>query len=154
MSDPDSPGGRTFAAKLQYLYDNVLPAGRRKAYTDREVAAGIKELGYDISFNYLHTLRSGTKTNPTMRHVEAIAKFFAVPVGYFATDDDAAKVEQELATLVGLRELKEALDDPGIRVLALRARGLSADSLARLGDMIDLVRNLETGHRRDHSAEA
>ena len=50
----------------------------------------------------------------------------------------------ELRQLATLRDLKDALDDPDVRLLALKARGLSSPSLTHLHGIIDHVRSLES----------
>jgi hypothetical protein len=71
-----------------------------------------------------------------MKHVEGLAAFFGVPVNYFFNDDVAARVDAELDLLVALRE-------GPIRQIALRAAGLSTESLQAIAEMIEHVRRLE-----------
>jgi transcriptional regulator with XRE-family HTH domain len=143
MIDNSEGRRRTLADKLAHLYVTVRPAGRSKPYTDREVAAAITAQGVEISASYLNLLRTGRKTNPTLRHLQALAQFFGVPVAYLCDDGTVERVDAELARLTELRELQDALNTPEVRVVALKARGLSAASLERLGDIIDHVRQLE-----------
>jgi transcriptional regulator with XRE-family HTH domain len=131
-----APPKRTFAEKLDRLFRTVHPAGRG-AYSYNEVAAGIRERGAaSISPQYLWLLRRGERDNPTIQHLEAIADFFGVPAAYFLDDEKAAKVDQELAAVVALR-------DSSVRQVALRAAGLSPQSLDAIQEMIDQVRRLE-----------
>jgi transcriptional regulator with XRE-family HTH domain len=143
MIDNSEGRRRTLADKLAHLYVTVRPAGRSKPYTDREVAAAITAQGVEISASYLNLLRTGRKTNPTLRHLQALAQFFGVPVAYLCDDGTVERVDAELARLTELRELQDALNTPEVRVVALKARGLSPASLERLGDIIDHVRQLE-----------
>jgi hypothetical protein len=59
-----------------------------------------------------------------------------VSPSYFFDDEAAARIDAELALLVALR-------DGSVRHLALRAFGLSADSLATIARMVERVRELE-----------
>ena len=71
-----------------------------------------------------------------MKHVEGLAAFFGVPVNYFFKDEVAAHVEAELDLLLALRE-------GPIRQIALRAAGLSIESLRAIAEMVEHVRRLE-----------
>lgn len=152
----DDPGirRRSLAGKLTHLYSATLPASRKnRPYTDREVAAAICEQGTDVSASYLNLLRTGRKTNPTMRHLAGLARFFGVPPAYFFDDVTASRVDAELERLADMRDLKEALSTPEVQAIALKARGLSDASLRRLGDIIDHVRALEQASRQ-HEGQA
>jgi transcriptional regulator with XRE-family HTH domain len=124
------------AARLDHLFRTVHSHGKVE-YTYREVAEGIRERGFaPISATYVWQLRTGQRSNPTMKHVEGLAAFFEVPVNYFFNDDVAGRVHAELEALVALRQ-------PAIRQIALRAAGLSAESLRAIVAMIEHVRRLE-----------
>jgi hypothetical protein len=59
-----------------------------------------------------------------------------VPVNYFFNDEVATRVNAELDLLVALR-------DGHIRQIALRAAGLSTESLRAIAEMVEHVRRLE-----------
>ena len=71
-----------------------------------------------------------------MRHIEALSDFFGVPPAYFFDDAVAERIDAELALLTSLR-------DAQVRQVALRASGLSAESIGAIVDMIERVRKLE-----------
>jgi transcriptional regulator with XRE-family HTH domain len=124
------------AAKLDRLFAAVHPRGTGE-YTYREVADGVRARGFaPISATYIWQLRTGQRSNPTMKHVEGLAAFFGVPVNYFFNDDVAARVDAELDVLVALRE-------GPIRQIALRAAGLSPESQQAIAEMVEHVRRLE-----------
>jgi transcriptional regulator with XRE-family HTH domain len=136
MADAEQAGGRTLAQKLDHLFRTVHP-GTRGEYSFEEVAAAIRGRGGPtISATYLWQLRKGLRDNPTKKHLEALAAFFGVPPAYFFDDDAARQIEAELALLATLR-------DTSIRQIALRAVGLSPESLNALTEMILRVRQLE-----------
>jgi transcriptional regulator with XRE-family HTH domain len=136
MADAEQAGGRTLAQKLDHLFRTVHP-GSRDEYSFEEVAAAIRGRGGPtISATYLWQLRKGLRDNPTKKHLEALAAFFGVPPAYFFDDDAARRIEAELALLATLR-------DTTIRQIALRAVGLSPESLSALTEMILRVRQLE-----------
>ncbi|MEK8169167.1 hypothetical protein NKH77_03205 [Streptomyces sp. M19] len=65
-------------------------------------------------------LRNGKRTNPSPDVLRALAKFFAVPVGYLLgdlSDSQAQRVEEEVRFLVAMR-------DKRVRGIALRSLGL------------------------------
>jgi transcriptional regulator with XRE-family HTH domain len=135
MADSGPAGRRTFAQKLDHLFRAVHPA--RGEYSYEEVAKAIQQRGGPtISATYLWQLRKGLRDNPTKKHLEAMAAFFGVSPAYFFDDEAAARIEAELALLAALR-------DASVRQIALRATGLSSESLEAIAEMIDRVRQLE-----------
>ena len=136
MSDAESPASRSLAERLDYLFHTVHPAGRGE-YSSEEVANAIRDRGGPtVSATYIWMLRRGSRDNPTKKHLEALSDFFGVPPAYFFDDESAARIEQELAVVTALR-------DAAVHKVALRAAGLSPESLAALAEMIDRVRTLE-----------
>lgn len=111
---------QTLAEKLNYLFAVVLPEGETREYSGREVVAGVRAGGTDLSASHLSELRRGVKTNPTMRVLQGIADFFKIKVAYFFDDDVAEEVEAEL-------RLRAAMRDAQVRDLAFRIAGLPQD---------------------------
>jgi transcriptional regulator with XRE-family HTH domain len=97
---------RTLAEKLNHLFQTVYPAGRGP-WKDAEVAAGLTERGENISDVYIWKLRTGRATNPTIKHLQALAGWFQVNVGYFVDDTATAAVEAQLAVLAELRDRQD-----------------------------------------------
>ncbi|MBO2455162.1 XRE family transcriptional regulator [Actinomadura barringtoniae] len=126
---------RTLAEKLNHLFATVAPHGRGP-YSNEEAAQAITLAGEPISGSYLWLLRKGQRDNPTLRHLEALAKFFGVPPAYFFDDETAAAVDADLALLIALKDL-------GVREVALRTAGLAPESLAMITEVIERVRQLE-----------
>ncbi|GHF23452.1 MULTISPECIES: helix-turn-helix domain-containing protein [Streptomyces] len=135
MNEPDTTAEHTLADKLNHLFRTVVPAGR-EPYTTEEVARTITAGGVPISGSYIWLLRKGQRNNPTLRHVEALAKFFGVPPAYFFDDRVTAAVNADLRLLVALR-------DTQVQRVALRAAGLSPESLHSINEVIERVRELE-----------
>jgi transcriptional regulator with XRE-family HTH domain len=132
----DDPPERTLAERLEYLFRTVRESDRRE-YSNDEVATAItRDQGVTISASYLWYLRTGQRDNPTMKHLSALARFFGVPPAYFFDNDAAERVEAELALLTAMKNAR-------IRDVALRADGLSAESLDTIRDVISRVRQLE-----------
>lgn len=130
----DTAPARTLADKLDHLFQSVHPG--RQEYSYEEVASAIRSTGVTISHTYVWQLRKGLRDNPTIRHLQALADFFGVPVSYFVSETDAAQVDRELAVLTAMR-------DASVRKVALRAAGLSAESLGTITEVIERVRQLE-----------
>ncbi|CCF85427.1 helix-turn-helix domain-containing protein [Nitrolancea hollandica] len=136
MTDSAQPCRDSLAEKLNHLFHTVHPRNRAE-YSNEEVAEAVRSRGGPtISATYLWQLRKGLRDNPTKKHVEALAQFFGVSPAYFFDDEAAAQIKAEL-------ELLAALRDASVRQLALRASGLSPESLSALAEMIERVRQLE-----------
>ena len=135
QADPAPEG--LFAERLDRLFRTAHPKDRGP-YTPAEVADAINAAAGEkvVSGTYLWLLRTGQRDNPTMKHLIAIARFFAVPPTYFFPDDalDENAVPAELAA---------ALGDDKVREMALRAAGLSDRSLKAITDMINSARTVE-----------
>lgn len=89
-----------------------------------------------VSATYLWQLRTGVKDNPTLRHLLALARFFGVPLTYFAPDDTTRG--RDLPA-----EVVAALTDDNVRDLVLRTVGLSDRSLQAIASMVDSARSVE-----------
>jgi transcriptional regulator with XRE-family HTH domain len=126
-----------FAQRLDHLFRTVHPKDRGP-YTPAECAEAINAAAGEsvVSGTYLWMLRTGKRDNPTMKHLIAISRFFGVPPTYFFPDDclDENAVPAELTA---------ALGDDQVRVMALRAAGLSDRSLKAITDMINSARSVE-----------
>jgi len=141
---PDSrhPQGRTAAenpplrARLDHLLATVHPRDRGP-YTYDEVAEGIRtQGGPTISAQYLNQLHRGRRDNPTKQHLEALARFFGVPVAYFFDSTEAARVDEEIALLQVIR-------DSEIKNLALRSLELSPEGRRSVAKIIEEITNFE-----------
>lgn len=127
------------AERLRHLLETVHPANRGP-YTLEEVSAGIRQQsGQSLSAPYLNQLKLGRRDNLTTTKLEAIARFFGVPVGYFFDDTQAQAVDEELALL-------QAIRDGGIKELALRALELDPETVKSVSRFVG-----ELGQRTDQS---
>lgn len=130
------PASGALAAKLNRLFRTMRPR-ERSEYSCEEVAETIASRGGPtISASYLYMLRNGQRDNPTKKHLEALADFFGVPPAYFFDDSTAKRIDAEL-------DLLRALRDSPVRQLAVRAFGLTPESLASIAAMVERVRQLE-----------
>jgi transcriptional regulator with XRE-family HTH domain len=131
-----APSGETALAwKINRLFETMHPEGRE--YKLGEVVEGIRaQGGPQLSPAYLWQLRHGVRTNPTKEHLEAIATFFGVSPAYFYDDPAARDLIDRLA-------LADALQNDQVARLALRANGLSGETLAAVGRIIEQARQIE-----------
>ncbi|MFJ4800878.1 transcriptional regulator [Streptomyces murinus] len=133
----------TLADKLNHLFEKVKNPATGKRYTNAEAARVIRESGGEggvtVSESAISQLRSGLKPNPTMNTVKALAGLFGVEPQYFFPGYDVEESEKIRASV----DLIAAVDDSEVRGLALRANGLSADSLKMITAVIEGARRLE-----------
>lgn len=127
----------TLAEKLDLLFKTRRPEGHGE-YTYEEVAEGIRQLGGPtIAVTQLWELRTGKKTNPRKSQLEALAKFFRVPVSYFFENDaETARIHARL-------ELLAAMRNSAVERIALRAADLSPETLRAIAQIIEQARHIE-----------
>lgn len=137
------PARLSLADKLNHLFQTVKNPATGRKYTNAEVSRAIREAadpgGPTVSESAIAQLRSGAKPNPTMNTVEALARHFSVTPQYFFPDFDDEESEKIRASM----ELIAAVGDSKVRGLAMRANGLSADSLRMIKTVIEQARRLE-----------
>lgn len=125
----------SFAARLDGLIRRMHAPGKPEL-TNEQVAAGVREHGYDISATYVWQLRNGQRDNPTYRHIKGLAAFFGVPPAYFIDDHTRNDIDREIDMLVRMREA-------GIERWAARSFGISDEGKEAISAMIEHVRRLE-----------
>jgi transcriptional regulator with XRE-family HTH domain len=125
----------TFAARLNRVFDTVYPPGRGP-HTSAEVIAALKAEGVTMSAPYLSQLRSGNRTNPSAMTMAALANFFRIDPAYFTDDDYYQNLDAELGWLTNMR-------DEGVRHIAARSVGLSAQAQRDLVEAVDELRRRE-----------
>ncbi|MET8679676.1 helix-turn-helix transcriptional regulator [Streptomyces sp. NPDC004647] len=125
VGDGNSPkaAGSALAERLNYLFAHMHPPGApyTNAYVADEISRGTDAYGgVSLTEQYLSMLRNAKRANPSPDVLRALAKFFAVPVGYLMGDlsaSQAERVEEEVQFLVAMR-------DQRVRAIALRSVGL------------------------------
>ncbi|MDH6107984.1 transcriptional regulator [Kitasatospora sp. MAP12-44] len=138
-----------FKHRLNHLFATVpSPAGRK--FTNQEVAdltaawaAESGDEGGSISASLIQKLRAGTKDNPTTSTVKALAAVFKVRASYFIDDEEPAAAPAESDSPVGRQDLERLIKDKAVQNLALRADGLSPETLSTLAGFIERARSLE-----------
>jgi transcriptional regulator with XRE-family HTH domain len=136
VAEGEQADSQSLARKIDRLFRTIYPRGRGE-YSFEEVAEAIQAKGGPtISATYLWQLRKGLRDNPTKHHLEALADFFGVSPAYFFDETATARIDAELDILTALR-------DAPVRQIAMRAFGLSPQSLRMIADMVERVRELE-----------
>lgn len=88
--------------------------------------------GGTFSREYVRQLRYGIKTNPTKRHLEALAAFFDVDPAIFLNTERSKQIQADL-------ELAVAIRDAGVSALAMRAVGLSPADRTKVLELIQTL---------------
>ena len=148
MSKGNSSDAGRLAARLNHLFATVHPRDRGP-YSNDDVAKAIRSQGGDISKAYLAYLRNGSRDNPTMQHLAALASFFGVSPAYFFDDQVAIDTNAQIAELTSLREAGvtqnrwQDLQSAGLQRVALRAAGLSPQGLRAAAAILNNLREME-----------
>jgi len=117
MSEETTGGGepalRCLADKVNWLIDTARPAGRG-SYGNAEVAELIGQAtGERVSYTTIWKLRNGQAANPQMKLIEAMARTFGVPPGFFFADydtDQAGLLKEEVELLALVRSASISTD--------------------------------------------
>ena len=125
----------TFADRLNQLFDTVYPPGGRP-HSSAEVITACQSAHVHMSAPYLSQLRSGNRTNPSATTMAALANFFRIKSAYFTDDEYYEKLDKELSWLSSMR-------DEGVRKIAVRSIGLSAQAQQDVVQRVDELRRLE-----------
>jgi len=122
-SDRNHQKPRQFAVLLNHLFATRLaPSGR--PYTLTEVA---KATG--MSLPYLSILRKGAICAVSFQRVEALARFFHVPLDYFSQEGPPVDTMDAL--------VRDALAQPLVREVALRAGKVGTAQRALVLQMLE-----------------
>lgn len=146
-------GTRSLGDKLNHLFASVKPRGGQE-YSNEHVASAITAKGVTISQSYIWQLRKSKKDNPTLKHLQALADFFGVPVSYFFDDEVTDRVNEQLEHLQAQQErLSELAGGSEAQMIAMRAGELSPARRQQVIDLLDVVYRLEQSERGDHGNE-
>lgn len=122
---------QTFAARLCTLVDTVHPPSRGR-FTQAEIVAGVKELGGDLSQQYLSQLLRGIH-EPSERITRHLAAFFGVTEAYFVDDDEYQRTNDYIALL-------RHVGDSDVLAVSARAVDLPAEALERISRAVEKER--------------
>ncbi len=126
----------TLAERIDCLFRTHRgPRGRE--YTYREVATAVSsQNGVRFSPAYLWQLRTGARDNPTIRHIEALARFFNVSPSYFFDEELTDLPEPDVRLLAATKHECS-------RRVAVSLLGLSEESLSAVLQLAWRLRQLE-----------
>jgi hypothetical protein len=124
-NDADHTGVGVFAEPLNRLY-------ARTGTNDTAVAQALREAGVRVTAQYLGKIRSGERQNVGSDVVRGLEAHFSLPPGYFYQAAGTAEVHPNPAV--------EAVTNPQIAALALRAGELSPRGLSYLMDLAEQIR--------------
>lgn len=100
------PALRSLAGKVNWLIDKARPGGGG-SYSNAEVADLIERVtGERVSYTTIWKLRNGQAANPQMKLIEAMARTFGVPPGFFFGDygtGQAGLLQEEVELLALVR---------------------------------------------------
>lgn len=135
MADDHGPADPwTFAAALTQLKATLHPR-QRGPYTVAEIAAGA-----GLSQPYVVKLLRGERGSPRYEAVQAFARFFGVPPDYFVDAALAARVNEEIATVI---EWRDGDRDLGGRQLAQRVMDLSPQDRQAVTEMVQQLQDYQ-----------
>lgn len=141
---------KTLADKVNWILDKAHPVGRGR-FSDAEVCFKIHAVtGEQISTTTIWKLRKGQLTNPQLRVIEALARTFGVPAGFFLDDYD----EEKLGLWREQVELLALIRDAGITAAEFRAfLGMDAEGRKAVAGLIErAAREGAQAAGRDHGA--
>ncbi len=124
------------ARKINHLVATQYPDERGRpgfAKLAQQIRESTKS---SISSTYLWELATGKKHNITQSTLTTLAEFFGVPREYFLNDEVASRVDAQLELALALRNRK-------VQSIALRADGLSNETLDSILAMLTQARKIE-----------
>lgn len=134
----------SFKDRLNFLFATKLsPDGDE--YSLREVSSGT---GGKISPAYLQKLRTGGYENPSRDKVKALADFFGVPQSFFYDNGTTKVYVKEID-----KNLKEAILDPKVKEIALRAMGTDEQTKALIIHLLKKTKELSQKEKRESTKE-
>ncbi|AHH94743.1 helix-turn-helix domain-containing protein [Kutzneria viridogrisea] len=136
MTDQSEESAGELAAKLARLIAVRYPDEATRPGFAKLAQQIAEHSGTKISSTYLWELATGKKRNLTQGTLGTLARFFGVPPEYFLNEEVAARVDSQL-------ELAAALRNNRVRSIALRAEGLSDETLDSILTMLSQARKIE-----------
>ncbi|MFG2737925.1 hypothetical protein ACGFX7_24270 [Streptomyces harbinensis] len=139
----DSRKRRTLAEKIQWLRELKTPRGEQPPSYDATARQISQETGVSISGPYFWELATGRTTNPKLHHLQALARFFTVPIAYLSdVEADFTQLETEL-------ELLRALKQRGVRTIKVQGAGQEPADLGTVQQLLGRLHQLEMSEDDD-----
>lgn len=124
----------SISEKIDHLFRMVRRDDNRE-FTYDDVERGTNG---QVSRSYVWKLRHGRNRNPSLDVIESLSEFFSVPPSFFFGES----IERD-AQAQALAEAAALLKDPAARLVADRARGLSAASLEAVVNLLENLHAIE-----------
>lgn len=128
MESRPSAKRATFTERLRTLVDTVHPPGRGR-FTQAEISEGVRELGGDLSQQYLSQLLRGVH-EPSDRIVRHLAAFFGVSMDYFVDDEEYERTNDYISLL-------RRVGDSEVLAVSARAVDLPAEAIERISAAVE-----------------
>jgi transcriptional regulator with XRE-family HTH domain len=136
----DAAAGALFGERLNSLFATRPDPATGQPYSLRDVSAATAGV---VSRAYLSTLRRGGVAMPGLHIIEALARFFDVPTGYFLGHDlgDAPQARTRAGDDEGELDeeavLRLALADPLVREVALKVKDFGPEEWKLMIGMVE-----------------
>lgn len=109
--------GDDIVQRVNRLFETRHPADRGP-YSNYDIAARAGEHGYEISAAAIQQIRSGRRSNPTVRVLRGLAAAFEVPITYFFEDHPAADPSAQVEAAGEIRARSGEISDRASQLLA------------------------------------
>jgi len=135
MASDANGGGRRntlILQRMRYLFENYLSPKTHEPLTGKEISERAAELGYNLSTSYVLSLRNGSKTNPSLEALDALAAVFGVEINYFFTVSETKKTHKPSSAE---NAVAAAMRNGSVRNIALDAAKMTPEAqrtLARI----------------------
>ncbi|UWM49690.1 hypothetical protein N0X72_12070 [Streptomyces carpaticus] len=134
---------RTLAEKIQWLRELKTPRGEQPPSYDATARQISQTTGVSISGPYFWELATGRTTNPKLHHLQALARFFTVPIAYLSdVEADFTQLETEL-------ELLRALKQRGVRTIKVQGARQEPADLGTVQQLLGRLHQLELSEDDD-----
>jgi len=135
----DAAAGALFGERLNSLFATRPDPATGQPYSLRDVSEGTNGL---VSRAYLSTLRRGGVAMPGLQIIEALARFFGVPTGYFLGHDTsdvpgAGSPSNDTSATDEDAAVRLALADPMVREIALKVKDFGPEEWKLMIGMVE-----------------
>lgn len=139
----------SLAEVLNTLFQRHTKDGKRKAYSNEDVASWARSQGIEMSQTHVWNLRQlGRPSDPRVSHIKIIGEFFGYQPGYFIDPQVYWEVERRIARdrhAPGDAEVDVPSQPAASRVMLRKVAKMSPESQALIQGLIDQVSVLEQG---------
>ncbi|MCX4677691.1 hypothetical protein OG413_20680 [Streptomyces sp. NBC_01433] len=139
----EGPAGGSFAEQLDFLCKH----DPRGPFTNPQVVRMLEEQGLPaFSATYMWQLRNGRADNPTKKHMEGLADFFAVPRDYWSNQATERSMNAVITRLNNFKEngaTPDQLHQQLKKITERMSEGVTSEAL--IGQLEELARLQKAG---------